>query len=122
MRKEPFDSHPSPELFYKSSVHQNAWSYLLHGIQKHEPILLLAGDYGAGKTLLYLKLVKLLEKSGKIPFVSVPTPTYNFVMVLEKIIERLLNISPGEIDTSDESRLQQVIYEYFENRDELFSD
>lgn len=116
MQKEPFDSHPSPGLFYKSLVHQTAWNYLIQGLKKHEPILLLAGDYGAGKTLLYLKLVKLLEKSGKIPFVSVPTPTYNFAMVLEKIIERLLNISPGEIDTSDESRLQQFIYEYFENR------
>lgn len=118
MRKEPFDSHPSPDLFYKSDVHQTAWHYLLQGVKQHEPILLVAGDYGAGKTLLFLKLVRLLQDKGKMPVISVPTPTYNFVMVLEKIIERLLNIPSSGIDTSDESRLQQVIYEYFESRKE----
>lgn len=115
MRREPFDSHPSPELFYKSNVHQTAWHYLVQGIKQHEPILVLAGDYGAGKTLLFLKLVRLLEQKGRAPIVAVPTPTYNFVMMLEKIVEKLLNIAPGTIDTADESKLQQAIYEYFEN-------
>ncbi len=52
MQKEPFDSHPSPELFYKSNAHQNGWNFLLQGIKNNEPIVLMAGEYGAGKTLL----------------------------------------------------------------------
>ena len=115
MQKEPFDSHPSPELFYKSNVHQTAWHYLVQGIKQHEPILVIAGEYGAGKTLLFLKLVRLLETKGRLPIVSVPSPTYNFVMILEKIVERLLNISTGSIDAVEESKLQQAVYEYFEN-------
>ena len=63
MQKEPFDSHPSPELFYKSKAHENGWNYLLQGIKSNEPNLLVTGDYGAGKTLLYLKLLKLFKKN-----------------------------------------------------------
>jgi len=114
MRKEPFDSHPSPELFYKSKVHQTAWHYLVQGIKQHEPILVLAGEYGAGKTLLFLKLVRLLDKKSRLPMVAIPSPTYTFTTVLEKIVEKLLNISPGSIDAVEESTLQQAVYEYFE--------
>ncbi|MCG8683892.1 MAG: AAA family ATPase, partial [Desulfobacterales bacterium] len=116
MKKEPFDSHPSPDLFYKSGAHQNGWNYLIHGIRKDEPILLVAGDYGAGKTLLYLKLIRQLKKSRHYLHVSVPTPTYNFVMVLEKIIETLIGLKPDSVDTPDELKLQQAIYEYFETQ------
>ncbi len=114
MRKEPFDSHPSPELFYKSKVHQTAWHYLVQGIKQHEPILVLAGEYGAGKTLLFLKLVRLLDKKSRLPIVAVPSPTYTFATVLEKIVEKLLNISTGSIDAVEESTLQQAVYEHFE--------
>ncbi|MCF8092931.1 MAG: hypothetical protein K9K40_10795, partial [Desulfotignum sp.] len=65
MQKEPFDSHPSPEVFYKSETHRNCWNYLMHGIKANEPILLVEGDYGAGKTLLFLKLVTLLKRHKK---------------------------------------------------------
>ncbi len=117
MQKEPFDSHPSPDLFYKSNPHKNGWDYLVQGLVKNEPILLVAGEYGAGKTLLCLKLMKLLEKNSHLPSVFVPTPTYNFMMVLEKILVRLgIPIGRYGTETSEEPRLQQDIYDYFENQ------
>jgi type II secretory pathway predicted ATPase ExeA len=114
MQKEPFDSHPSPEVFYKSETHRNCWNYLMHGIKANEPILLVEGDYGAGKTLLFLKLVTLLKRHKKRPAVWIPTPTYNYSMMLEKIVEKLLGF-PLENDAGyDEETLQKHIYEYFE--------
>ena len=114
MQKEPFDSHPSPEVFYKSETHRNCWNYLLHGIKANEPILLVEGDYGAGKTLLFLKLVALLKKNKKRPAVWIPTPTYNYSMMLEKIVEILLGIQSEKGNGYDEETLQKKIYEYFE--------
>ncbi len=116
MEKEPFDIHPSPELFYKSNAHQNGWGYLFQGIKSNEPILLVTGEYGTGKTLLCLRLVKLLKalkKKKKLPFVYLSTPTYDFTRVLEKIIIEL-NISMNGVDISKESKLQQLIYDFFE--------
>jgi len=117
MQKEPFESHPSRELFYKSAAHQNCWTYLLHSLKRNEPIVLVAGEYGAGKTLLYLKLMKLLEMNTNLSSVCVATPTYTFIMVLEKIIVEL-GIPLDGIDTSDESKLQRAIYEHFEKKTE----
>ena len=116
MEKEPFDIHPSPELFYKSNAHQNGWGYLYQGIKSNEPILLVTGEYGTGKTLLCLRLIKLLKalkKRKKMPSVYLSTPTYDFTRVLEKIIVAL-NISMDGVDTSKEAKLQQLIYDYFE--------
>lgn len=116
MEKEPFDIHPSPELFYKSNAHQNGWGYLFQGIKANEPILLVTGEYGTGKTLLCLRLVQLLKalkKKNKLPSVYLSTPTYDFSRVLEKIIVEL-NISMDGVDASKESKLQQLIYDYFE--------
>ena len=39
--------------------------------------------------------------------VAVSSPTYSFVAVLEKVVEKLLNISTGSIDSVEESTLQQ---------------
>ena len=117
MQKEPFESHPSQDLFYKSAAHQNGWNYLLTSLKRNEPIVLVAGEYGAGKTLLYLKLMKLLEMNTNLTSVCFSTPTYTFSMLLEKILVELGILLDG-IDTSDESRLQQTIYEHFEKKTE----
>ena len=117
MQKEPFDSHPSPELFYKSTAHQNGWNFLLQGIKNNEPIILMTGEYGAGKTLLYLKLMKLLETKTNLTSICLSTPTYSFIMVLEKILVEL-GISLDGIDPSDEARLEQAIYDHFEKKTE----
>ena len=88
MEKEPFDIHPSPDLFYKSDAHQNGWGYLFQGIKSEEPILLVTGEYGTGKTLLCLRLVQLfktLQKKTGLPSVYLSTPTYDFKRVLEKM-------------------------------------
>lgn len=114
MQKEPFDSHPSPEVFYKSETHRNCWNYLMHGIKANEPILLVEGDYGAGKTLLFLKLITLLKRHKKRPAVWIPTPTYNYSMMLEKIVEKLLDSPLENAAGYDEETLQKIIYEYFE--------
>ncbi|SDT86212.1 ExeA family protein [Desulfobacula phenolica] len=112
MQKEPFDCHPSPDLFYKSKAHKNCWNYLAQGIKRSDPILLVSGEYGSGKTLLSLKLIKALKKN-KQTSVYISTPTYSFPMLLEKIIVEL-KIAMDEIDTSDELKLQNILYEYFE--------
>jgi len=116
MKKEPFDIRPSPELFYKSNAHQNGWGYLFQGIKANDPILLVTGEYGTGKTLLCLRLVQLLKalpNKNRLSSVYLSTPTYDFFRVLEKIIVEL-NISMDGVDASKESKLQQLIYNYFE--------
>ncbi len=118
MDKDPFENYPLTSMFYNSRVHHDAWNYLAKGIKKKEPVLFVTGEYGTGKTLLCLKLVKVFIDKKTIPFVFIPTPNYSFSMILKKIAI-VLGIS-GDIvkKSSDESALLSIIYEYFEKIDD----
>ena len=111
MQAEPFSPVPSPELFYKSERHGKTWKHLVDCLQKKEPVVMTAGEYGTGKTLLCLKLIHLMKKNNVSPMVYIPSSGYRFSMLLEKIV-RVLNIS---VDPSNEAECQRLIYEYFES-------
>ena len=111
MQAEPFSPVPSPEVFYKSERHGRTWQHLVDCLQKKEPVVLTAGDYGTGKTLLCLKLIHLMKKNNVSPMVYIPSSGYRFSMLLEKIM-RVLDIP---VDPNNETECQRLIYEYFES-------
>lgn len=114
MEREPFASIPIPDLFYDSQMHKSAWQYLVLGLRKNEPILLVTGEYGTGKTLLCLRLLKLMKKNKISPIVFVSNPAYNFSAILKKILDQLEIPVPS---SSEEMSLLQTLYDYFENAD-----
>ena len=111
MQTEPFAPFPSPQLFYKSRGHEKAWKQLLFCLQKKEPVVMTAGEYGTGKTLLGLKLIRLMKKRIAYPMVYIPSPGYNFSMLLEKIAKEL----GLPVDSANAVECQRFLYEYFEN-------
>ncbi|MCG8615117.1 MAG: AAA family ATPase [Desulfobacterales bacterium] len=111
MQSEPFAPFPSPRLFFKSRVHENAWKNLVYCLKRKEPVVMTAGEYGTGKTLLCLKLIQFMEKNNVTPMVYIPSPGYSFSMLLEKIARELgLPADAGNLEET-----QRFIYEYFEN-------
>ena len=100
MQAEPFSPVPSPELFYKSERHGKTWQHLVDCLQKKEPVVMTAGEYGTGKTLLCLKLIHLMKKNNISPMVYIPSSGYRFSMLLEKIM-RVLDI-PEELNNEAE--------------------
>jgi len=112
IKGEPFLNKPSPGLYYDSAIHHKAWDFLLAGLRSAEPHLMLAGEYGAGKTLLSLKLVEELKKQGHQAFVYISTPMQSYLDVLRRIYTAL---ELGSIDeTCDEETLHFRIYRHFE--------
>lgn len=110
MQDEPFAPFPSPYLFYKSKNHIKAWKNIVHNLQKKEPVVMVAGEYGTGKTLLCLKMLRFMEKYKVQPRIHIPSPGYDFSMVLEKIAKELgLNVDSGNM-----AEFRRSIYEYFE--------
>ncbi|HCY86753.1 MAG TPA: hypothetical protein DHV36_16605, partial [Desulfobacteraceae bacterium] len=111
MQSEPFAPFPSPRLFFKSRGHENAWKNLVYCLKRKEPVVMTAGEYGTGKTLLCLKLIQFMEKNNVTPMVYIPSPGYSFSMLLEKIARKLgLPVDAGNLEET-----QRFIYEYFEN-------
>ncbi len=110
MKMEAFSSQPLPNVFFNSRSHKEAWHYLAYGIDSKEPFLLLSGEYGMGKTTLCLRLIQAL-RGRKLPFVFVSTPTNTYDALLRRIAFSL-GISIGQ---EDESAVQTLICNYFEN-------
>ena len=111
MQTEPFAPFPSPHLFYKSQGHEKAWKNLVYCLKRKEPVVMTAGEYGTGKTLLCLKLIQFMEKNRVAPMVYIPSPGYSFPMLLEKIARKL----GLPVDGTNPEESQRFIYEYFEN-------
>lgn len=110
MQDEPFAPFPSPYLFYKSKNHANTWKNIVHNLRKKEPVVMVAGEYGTGKTLLCLKMIRFMEKYKIHPRIHIPSPGYDFSMVLEKIA-RELDLS---FNSGNAAECRRLIYEYFE--------
>ncbi len=111
MKTEAFINQPLPEVFFNSKPHKEAWHYLVHGINSKEPFLLLSGEYGMGKTTLCLRLTQALKEGGKLPFVFVSTPTYNY----SALLRRIASCFPIPVEQDDESTVQSLIFNYFED-------
>jgi type II secretory pathway predicted ATPase ExeA len=110
MQDEPFAPFPSPYLFYKSKNHAKTWKNIVHNLRKKEPVVMVAGEYGTGKTLLCLKMIRFMEKYKIQPRIHIPSPGYDFSMVLEKITRELgLDVNPG-----NPAACRRSIYDYFE--------
>ena len=109
LQTEPFSTHPNTGTFFISDTHKEAWYYLLFGIDTQEPFVVLTGEYGMGKTLLCLRLIKVLKEKGMPRVEYIPTSNEGYGGILRRMASSL-GISPIP---EDEEILQDMIYERF---------
>jgi len=109
LQTEPFSTHPNTGTFFISNTHKEAWYYLLFGIDTQEPIVVLTGEYGMGKTLLCLRLIKVLKEKGMPRVEYIPTSNEGYGGILRRMASSL-GISPVP---EDEGILQEMIYDRF---------
>ncbi|MDP2854003.1 MAG: SPOR domain-containing protein [Smithellaceae bacterium] len=109
LQTDPFNTHPNTDTFFISDTHKEAWYYLLFGIDTQEPFLLLTGEYGMGKTLLCLRLIKVLKEKGVPRVLYIPTSNEGYGGILRRIASSLgMSTTP-----EDEEILQDMIYDRF---------
>lgn len=105
MQADAFGSLPVLNLFYSSRTHQDGWRYLAGGIASGEPFLLVTGDYGMGKTMLSMMLVRLLKKKSA-ALVQVTDPHAGFSGILRQMAE----VFAIDANLLDEESLLNEIY------------
>ncbi|MGI9273421.1 MAG: AAA family ATPase [Endozoicomonas sp.] len=114
IKGEPFLNKPTPSLFFYSEAHTKAWDFLTGSIESQEPHLMVAGEYGAGKTLLCLKLADYLKQNDRQPVAYISTPMQSYLEVLRRIYTAL-DLGPIE-EGADEEALHFKIYRHFESQ------
>ncbi len=114
LKREPFGSHPDPDFIYTSNTHREAWYYLLYGIDTQEPFLVLTGEYGMGKTLLCLRLMRAVQKRDHLPVVFISTPSEGYRGILRHIAIRM-NITDVP---KEENLIQDLIFDSIRSQPE----
>jgi len=63
LRARPFGITPSVDLFFHSSAHRRTLAYLQGHVLANEPVILLTGSIGAGKTTVLQALLRALPNN-----------------------------------------------------------
>lgn len=115
MQVEPFPAQPIPDAFFDSKTHREAWYYLMYGLKSKDPILLIVGDWGMGKTKICLKLMQYMREKKKIPFVHISNSAYTYFDILLKISNLL------KIDTNGSTiyHVQESVSKFFESTNNI---
>jgi type II secretory pathway predicted ATPase ExeA len=82
--RDPFLNRPSPDLFFAAEPHRAAWTFLRRTLRRGDPLVLLTGDFGAGKTMLTLRLVRAIRDREIGPCVHMSTPAEGAAAVLRR--------------------------------------
>ena len=97
LREKPFNLTPDPEYFYMSTVHREALSHLLFGIEQRKGFIMITGEVGAGKTTLCRALLSSVPKSTQTALILNPS-----VSAIELL--RAINQEFGLSSTPDKSK------------------
>ncbi len=108
MDQEPFSVRPKTEFFFASPAHQQTLELLKTSIEYGEPLILVHGEYGAGKTLVCLKLLEHLEDNVSYIYFSSSDVTWR-----EVLRKMLVHLGISDIDALDESELKSKIFDFY---------
>ena len=64
LSRKPFQLTPDPEVFFASTGHQKALSYLQYGLSQGEGFIVITGNVGTGKTTIANHLISQLEEDN----------------------------------------------------------
>jgi type II secretory pathway predicted ATPase ExeA len=85
--KDPFASHPDPNLFFLTDNCREVWNSVLQGIFERKGFILLTGENGIGKTTLMALVYLFLTTNGRKVKVI---PLFNPPNAVEEILRAVL--------------------------------
>ena len=68
--EKPFNATPDPKFLYLTPAHREALAQLVYGVQESKGFMILTGEVGTGKTTLLHTLVRKLDTSTPVAFVT----------------------------------------------------
>jgi len=68
----PFSLAPNPRYLFESATHAQALQQITHALQRREPLIVMTGDIGTGKTLLCRTVLERLDRRTFVSVINNP--------------------------------------------------
>jgi type II secretory pathway predicted ATPase ExeA len=102
-----FSLAPDPHFFFRNGGHGRALDALVTGLGRRDPLLLVTGDLGVGKTLLGRTLAAEWRVQGPVAFVANPLITPD--MLVRMIVDDIAGSSAGWPPESPAGDLRRLL-------------
>lgn len=109
LHEQPFNPTPDPRFLHLTPGHREALAQLVYGVQERKGFLLLTGEVGTGKTTLVQALLRRLDGSTAVAYVT--NSLLPFEGILEYALEDLGIAKPGESHAQRLIALQHFLVE-----------
>jgi general secretion pathway protein A len=115
LNEAPFSLIPDPKFLYHSSSHDRAAQEILSAIVRRDPIIMLTGDAGSGKTTLCQAVTEQIDRRTFTAFVADP------ILDVEDLLKSLLigfgvisraDLTGGRLSGAKESELTIALKEF----------
>src|SRR5262245_13356185 len=70
LEEKPFNPTPDPKFLYLTPAHREALAQLVYGVQENKGFMILTGEVGTGKTTLLHTLLRKLDTTTPVAFVT----------------------------------------------------
>jgi general secretion pathway protein A len=72
LNEPPFSLSPNPRFVYESAAHAAALAQIAYSIERREPLVVITGEIGAGKTLLCRTVIDRIQRKTFLSVVNDP--------------------------------------------------
>src|SRR3954471_17538465 len=72
LREPPFSLAPNPRYLFESASHAGVLQQLTYAIERREPLLVVTGEIGTGKTLLCRTVLERLDRKTFVSVINDP--------------------------------------------------
>ncbi len=101
LREKPFENTPNPRFLYRSREHNEALSRFIYAVKEKKGLAMFTGEYGSGKTLVSMYVLRLLKDDQNFQVVMIVNPKLSFIEFMREIVYQLKGELPRENNKLD---------------------
>lgn len=101
LKEKPFENTPNPRFFYRSREHEEALSRFIYAVKEKKGLAMFTGEYGSGKTLISMYVLRLLKEGQDFKVVMIVNPKLSFIEFMREIVYQLKGELPVESSKLD---------------------
>jgi len=101
LKEKPFENTPNPRFLYRSKEHDEALSRFIYAVKEKKGLAMFTGEYGSGKTLISMYVLRLLNDDRNFQVVMIVNPKLSFIEFMREIVYQLKGELPQENNKLD---------------------